>query len=105
MQEINSLQKFVKDNGELQQFKTGQLISDRDKEPIDLHLIIEGEARLIFKNFNKRSTLIKIGPGDFIGLASLVTEINCEEVRSSSKLSTMKISRNIFFDFIKKIQK
>ena len=102
MQEINSLQKFVKDNGELQQFKTGQLISDRDKEPIDLHLIIEGEARLIFKNFNKRSTLIKIGPGDFIGLASLVTEINCEEVRSSSKLSTMKISRNIFFDFIKK---
>ena len=102
MQEINSLQKFVKDNGELQEFKTGQLISDRDKEPNDLHLIIEGEARLIFKNFNKRSTLIKIGPGDFIGLASLVTEINCEEVRSSSKLSTMKISRNIFFDFIKK---
>ncbi len=102
MQEINSLQKFVKDNGELQQFKTGQLISDRDKEPNDLHLIIEGEARLIFKNFNKRSTLSKIGPGDFIGLASLVTEINCEEVRSSSKLSTMKISRNIFFDFIKR---
>ena len=54
MQEINYLQKFVKDNGEFQQFTTGQLISDRDKEPNDLYLIIEGEARLIFKNFNKR---------------------------------------------------
>ena len=49
MQEINSLQKFVKDNGEFQQFKTGQLISDRDKDPNDLYLIMEGEARLILK--------------------------------------------------------
>ncbi len=105
MQEINSLQKFVKDNGEFQQFKTGQLISDRDKDPNDLYLIMEGEARLIFKNFNKRSTLRKIGPGDFIGLASLATGINCEEVRSSSKLSTIKISRNIFLDFLKKDSK
>ena len=48
VQEINSLQKFVKDNGEFQQFKTGQLISDRDKDSTDLYLIIEGEARLIF---------------------------------------------------------
>ena len=105
MQEINSLQKFIKDNGELQEFKTGQLISDRDKDPTDLYLIIEGEARLIFKNFNKRSTLNKIGPGDFIGLASLATGINCEEVRSSSKLSTIRISRNIFLDFLKKDSK
>ena len=105
MQEINSLQKFIKDNGELQQFKTGQLISDRDKDPTYLYLITEGEARLIFKNFNKRSTLNKIGPGDFIGLASLATGINCEEVRSSSKLSTVKISQNRFLDFVKKDSK
>ena len=51
MQELNSLKKFIKDNGELQQFKTGQLIYDREKDPKYLYLIIEGEARLIFKNF------------------------------------------------------
>jgi ATP-binding cassette subfamily B protein len=100
VQELNSLQKFVEDNGEFQQFNTGQLIFDRNKDPNNLYLIVEGEARLIFKNFNKRSTLSKIGPGYFIGLASLATGINCEEVRSSSKLSTIKISRNKILDFI-----
>ena len=102
MQEINSLQKFVKDNGELQQFKTGQLISDRDKEPNDLHLIIEGEARLIFKNFNKRSTLIKIGPGDFIGLESLIKEITSYVNNLTSQIDNSTISNSRHYDLLNK---
>ncbi len=105
MKEITSLKNFINKNGELDSFKTGELILSKSNECDYLYLIIKGEARLIFKNLNKRSTFKKIGPGDFIGLVSLCIGINCEEVRSSSELSTIKINKNVFFEFLQKDDK
>tara|TARA_S200000501_G_scaffold227839_1_gene213639 strand:- start:2352 stop:5225 length:2874 start_codon:yes stop_codon:yes gene_type:complete len=105
VKEITSLKNFINKNGELDSFKTGELILSKSNECDYLYLIIKGEARLIFKNLNKRSTFKKIGPGDFIGLVSLCIGINCEEVRSSSELSTIKINKNVFFEFLQKDDK
>ena len=93
MQHIESIKDFIKINGQKRLFKTGELIFSRDKENDYIFLVEKGETRLIFKNNNRITTLKKNGPDSIVGLASLISKRNCEEVRASSNVSTYRIKK------------
>ena len=59
MKEFELIKEFIIKNGQLKSFKTGQIIISPDKEIDKLFLLGEGEARLIFRDNNKRTTLKK----------------------------------------------
>ena len=102
MQYRESIKDFIKINGEIHLFKTGELIFSKDKENEDVFLVEKGETRLIFKDHNRITTLKKYGPDSIVGLASLILNRNCEEVRASSNVSTYKIKK---FELIKFLEK
>ncbi len=102
MNEIKLIKEFIKNNGELKSFKTGELLIIPDKEADNIFLLEQGEARLIFIENNKRTTLKKFKSEDFIGLASLVTGIKSNEVRASSSLISYCINKEILKNFISK---
>ena len=101
MQHIESIKEFIKINGQKCLFKTGELIFSRDKENDYIFLVEKGETRLIFKNYNRITTLKKNGPDSIVGLASLISKRNCEEVRASSNVSTYRIKKLKLINFLR----
>ena len=101
MQHIESIKDFIKINGQKRLFKTGELIFSRDKENDYIFLVEKGETRLIFKNNNRITTLKKNGPDSIVGLASLISKRNCEEVRASSNVSTYRIKKLKLINFLR----
>jgi ATP-binding cassette subfamily B protein len=59
---------------------TADLLSDR------VLLIVEGQARLLLGHQGRMLTLAKLGPGDLVGLASLLRAAPCEQVHASDEL-------------------
>ena len=100
MKELELIKNFIIKNGVLKAFKTGELILSPNKKNDNLFLIESGEARIIFSVNNKRTTLKKLQPGEFIGIASLFTGKQFEEVRSSGSIQTYAIDKNILKNFI-----
>ena len=101
MQHIESIKDFIKINGQKRLFKTGELIFSKDKENDYIFLVEKGETRLIFKNHNRITTLKKNGPDSIVGLASLISKRNCEEVRASSNVSTYRIKKLKLINFLR----
>jgi len=95
-----SIKDFIKINGEKHLFKTGESIFSRDKENEFIFLVEKGETRSILKDLNRITTLKKDGPGFIVGLASLISMRNCEEVRASSNISTIKIKKLKLIKFL-----
>ncbi|MBO6961086.1 MAG: ATP-binding cassette domain-containing protein [Prochlorococcus marinus CUG1438] len=99
---LQLIKNFIIKNGELNSFKTGQLIIPPGKDVNTIFLLKEGQARLILKENNKRTTLKKFSKGEFIGLYNLVSgKKNCE-FRASSQLITYSLNKEKFINFISK---
>ena len=67
-------------------FKPGQPLTTDTTLPNQVLLILEGQARLLTRERDQPSTLRKLGPGDVIGLASLISAAPCETVHASTIL-------------------
>ena len=100
--EFQLINNFILKNGELNSFKAGQLILTPEEEVNSLFLIKKGQARLIFKENNKRTTLKKFSDGEFIGLYNLLIGKKSAEIRASSELTTYSIDKDKFINFISK---
>ena len=100
--EFQLINNFILKNGELNSFKAGQLILNPEEEVNSLFLIKKGQARLIFKENNKRTTLKKFSDGEFIGLYNLLIGKKSTEIRASSELTTYSINKEKFINFISK---
>ena len=87
---LKALEKEV----EIVKYSLGQPISTSDIIPNRVLIILEGEARFIYKTNNKISTLVKIGKGYFIGLASILNVKGCEFMNASTEIIAMSISDN-----------
>ena len=97
---LQLIKNFIIKNGELNSFKTGQLIIPPGKDVNTIFLLKEGQARLILKENNKRTTLKKFTNGEFIGLYNLVLgKKNCE-IRASSDVITYSLNKEKFIKFI-----
>ena len=73
------------------QFKLGQLLADPRVIPAQVLLIESGDARLLARDGGKLTSLARLGPGDFVGLASLLRASPCEEVSSAGELIAVAI--------------
>jgi len=73
-------------------FAIGQPLCHRSLVPGEVLLILEGEARLLVEEHGRPATLVKLGPGDWVGLASFLRVKGCEEVAASSELHAAAIT-------------
>ena len=74
--------------GQLQihRFAVGQVLSQGNLVPQQALLILEGDARLLVQQRGRPVTLCKLGPGAWVGLASLLRVKGCEQVTAASEL-------------------
>lgn len=89
---------------ELVRFRPGQLISESGAIPSRVYLVLEGQARLLFANRREErwSTLGKLGPGQWIGLASLLMARGCEQVTASTDLVAASFSDRELLELLSK---
>jgi subfamily B ATP-binding cassette protein HlyB/CyaB len=73
-------------------FGIGQPLCHRELVPEEVLLILEGEARVLVQEHGRTVTLCKLGPGDWVGLASFLRVKGCEEVAAASDLRAAAIA-------------
>ena len=87
---LNSNIKFLK-------YKIGHPIYRELELSNNIQIIIDGEARLLgFDKDNKIYTFSKLGPHDFIGLASFLRGKSCEEISAKSEVKVVSFPDYIF---------
>lgn len=72
--------------GQLVSFELGQPLSDLQAVADRMYVLLSGNARLLSKHGNSLSTLTKLGPGEIVGLASLLRAAPCELVTAGAEL-------------------
>ena len=72
-------------------FQPGQPLSVGGQIPHQVFLILSGQARLLVRHRQRTQTLRKAGPGELVGLASLVRAAGCESVTASTPVQALAI--------------
>ena len=102
---------YLKDFSEkccIKNFKIGWSLSTEDIIPNNIYIICKGFARLLYiektgaDTINRPQTLVKLGPGSFIGLSSYLRGQACEEVTASSEIQVISIKDKDFLALFKK---
>ena len=93
-----SSQAQLKQNIELMRFRIGQPISDGEVLPARVFLLIQGECRLLGSEQGRLATLARMGPGSFIGLASLLRAEACEAVTAATDVVAAAIPDQFIVD-------
>ena len=68
----NKAKKEIEDNYKYVEFTPGQPINDYKIISSNIHIIVEGEARLIASENNKPITIARLSRGTPLGLSSLL---------------------------------
>ncbi len=76
----------------LNRYALGQSLSNAALIPSEILLLLEGEARLLVREGGRLLTLLKLRPGDFVGLASLLRATPCEEVSAAEPVLAAALS-------------
>ena len=88
LQDLQTKSKILK-------FEIGQPLSSKEAISNTVHIILDGEARLIGNESSKNFTIAKLVPGDIVGIASLIRSYPCEEVNAISELITLAIPDHV----------
>jgi ATP-binding cassette, subfamily B, bacterial HlyB/CyaB len=70
----------------LLRFRIGQTLTEATALPAQVYLLLQGECRLLGNEKGRLSTLARLGPGSFVGLASLLRAEACEGVTAASEV-------------------
>ena len=81
-----SAEARLKHSLELLSFQIGQPLCEEEAIPARVLLLIQGECRLLGKEQGQFATLARMGPGSFVGLASLLRAEGCETVTAATDL-------------------
>ena len=76
-------QRRLQESSSQRSYGPGQLLCSGALIPSELLLIVSGEARLLARTDGRLRTVTKLGPGELVGLASLLRASPCEEVSAS----------------------
>jgi ATP-binding cassette subfamily B protein len=82
-------------------FSTGQPLCHGDLIPSEILLICSGQARLLGRDQGRLSTLEKLGPGDFVGLASLLRVQACEEVSAAGPVEVVALPDALVLELLR----
>jgi len=72
-------------------FSTGQPLCLGDLIPSEILWISAGQARLLGRDQGRLGTIEKLGPGDVVGLASLLRVQACEEVSAAGAVEALAL--------------
>ena len=81
-------------------YRPGQPLTAEGVLPNQVLVILEGRARLLTRERNQTATLLKLGPGDVVGLASLISAAPCERAHASTDVRAAVLSDQDFLDRI-----
>ena len=84
----------------MRRYEVGQPLSFGRQLPSELLLIVEGTARLLAKEKGRWLTVEKLGPGSWVGLASLLRAGGCEEVSAAGPLLAAAIPDRLALELI-----
>ena len=87
----NSFIDQIKQNIELIKYNLGQPICNLNTIPNKILFILNGEVRFLHQTQNKPETIKKLGPSNFIGLASLLNAKGIEFFTASSEVTAISI--------------
>ena len=94
------LQKAIAQLASQKTFEPGELLASFDFLPSEVHLIMEGTARLISISDKKELSIYKLTAGDIIGACSFLQGTSIEHVRASSQLRVLSLSDKQFVQLI-----
>lgn len=86
---------------ESRRFRLGQPLCHDTLIPAEVLLIRSGTARLLWQDGGVLKTAEKLGPGSFVGLASLLRAMACEEVAAASELEALAIPDQLVLELLK----
>ena len=75
----------------LRRYRLGQPLCHASLIPSEVLLIVSGTARLLAEEAGAPGTAQKLGPGSFVGMASLLRAAPCEEVAAAAELEALAI--------------
>jgi ATP-binding cassette subfamily B protein len=70
----------------LLRFRIGQSLTEANILPAQVFLLLQGECRLLGHERGRLATLARLGPGTFVGLASLLRVSPCEAVTAAQEV-------------------
>ena len=82
------------------QFAIGDPICLAGLIPSEIVLIQSGSARLLVRDQGRLRTAEKLGPGSFVGLASLLRAAPCEEVSAGSELEALVLADSLILELL-----
>jgi len=85
---------------QVRRYGIGQPLSFGNQLPSELLLVLEGRARLLAREGGRWLTVEKLGPGSWVGLASLLRAGGCEEVSASEPVLAVAIPDGLALELI-----
>jgi len=84
----------------LRRYEVGQALCLDQQLPSELLLIVEGSARLMARDQGRLLTVEKLGPGNWVGLASFLRAGGCEDVSAAEPVVAAAIPDALALDLI-----
>ncbi|MFQ6537634.1 MULTISPECIES: ABC transporter transmembrane domain-containing protein [Aphanothece] len=84
----------------VQPFALGAPLCDDSLIPSRILLLLSGSARLLVRDQDTLRTAAKLGPGSFVGLASLLRAAPCEEVSTASAVEALAIPDALILELL-----
>jgi subfamily B ATP-binding cassette protein HlyB/CyaB len=81
-------------------FTTGQPLCLGDLIPSEILWITVGQARLLGRDQGRLGTIEKLGPGDVVGLASLLRVQACEEVSAAAEVEALALPDTLVLELL-----
>ena len=95
IEQIKKGAKFIK-------YNIGHPILNEALVPLNISIVLSGEARLLDDKENLESqTISKIKTDEFIGLSSILKNKNCEFVIASTDILALVLTNDLIFDLYK----
>ncbi|MEX1316153.1 MAG: ABC transporter transmembrane domain-containing protein, partial [Synechococcaceae cyanobacterium] len=90
--------RLVEGESRLLHYRLGQPMAVNNVIPSEVLVILEGSARLTGRDGSAWRTVERLGPGEAVGLASLLSACPCEEVHAASEVVALAIPDRVILE-------
>jgi ATP-binding cassette subfamily B protein len=97
----NGARDRLEASSQLTRFEEGQAMSTDGAIGAQILVVLEGEARLLGQRGGRPFTLRKLGPGEIVGLASLLRAAPCERVSAATPVVALSIPDAVILELLR----